>query len=824
MQPDRIWNVVTNPAWRPLTNADLPGYAVLLVCAVVLVGLTLWTYLGETQTTPRRLAVLIFLRMIALVIALLTALRPALSVTDQPRLKSTLVIVLDCSESMSITDEYDKLSRWEVLRRVVEKCDPLLKQLEADQEVTVHLYCFSNEFNPRTEQYRSQTEDQKTVTIADWLRSRKPDGKRTDFGGMLAELSKKYSGEQNPIRGLIVISDGGNNISIPDPLTQAKRWSEIDIRSNSCPIYCFLTGRTDTKTDQKDIGFTSITVDPTPVPVKVDMTVKADLKASGLEGSGVKIKLTVAKRNPSTRSWDDLPDLSRIADFRLFKPTGNQIEIVTKAPDKPGQIRVTLEIISGPAEDRIQGNNRIQTFVTVTKEGLRVLVIDRLRQELKFMRYALATDRRFQFEELIRQTDDVAPGAGDRKPDVLNEAYDVIVLGDVSPDRLNAIDPNLIKNIAKLVTEKGVGLLMMGGIDSFGGTPGVANSKGWKGTPIADLLPVILPEPRPQADGDTQILPLPDAFDQYIMKLDSDVKVSEKLWAQLGDQASTRLGGFTEVGRPKQGARVYANARRKDGLGGELPLLVGHTIGNNARVLAFGADQTWKWVNLGSQDGAEKPEIGSTIHARFWKQVALWLAHQDEVEGEIYVKPELSRLAVNGRNNFKMGVRDKQGQEVLNPKMRYIVLPAAQEPDEKKAKPAERKGGLPVGFFEPKEPGEYRVFAWADGAEGNAEAWFDVYPEVSDELFDPAAKDLFLLALEKAAVSSAPDTIRKADKLPAFIQETFLDKPLKETNLRPKQYPDWRRGGNPWFLPVLLIAFVTALSLEWGLRRVWGMI
>ena len=69
MQPDRIWNVVTNPAWRPLTSADVPGYVVLAVCAAALVGLTLWTYLGSAQTTPRRLFTLIVLRLVALIIA-----------------------------------------------------------------------------------------------------------------------------------------------------------------------------------------------------------------------------------------------------------------------------------------------------------------------------------------------------------------------------------------------------------------------------------------------------------------------------------------------------------------------------------------------------------------------------------------------------------------------------------------------------------------------------------------------------------------------------------------------------------------------------------
>lgn len=822
MQPDRVWNVVTNPAWRPLTNADVPGYIVLAICAAVLVGLTLWTYLGSSQTTPRRIVLLITLRMLALLLAMLTALRPALSVTEQPRMKSTLVIVLDNSESMSITDEYDKLSRWELLKRVAEKCGPLLKQLEDDQQVTVHLYCFSGDFNVNAEQYKPQS-DGREVSVPEWLNGRRPNGKRTDFGLMLSELYNRYQGESNPLRGLIVISDGGNNASNPDPTAMAMKWRGI-----GCPIYTFMTGKTDTKTDQKDIAFTSIAADPSPVPIKTDLTVKAQMNASGLEGANVKIRLTISRYNESSDEWEEVSDLTRAEDFRLSKSVGNEIQIVTKAPEQPGPVMVKMEMIEGPAEDRIKDNNQIETFVNVTKDGVSILVIDKLRPELKFLRYALAGDKRFDFVEMVRQTDDPPPANEAAKFDVLNQPYDAIILGDVSPERLNSIDKNLMENIAKLVKEKGVGLLMTGGIDSFGGTPG--QSTGWKNTPIADLLPVTLPDPTPQNDGSTEINPLPDAFRDYIMKLDPDAEKNKKIWEKLGLQATTRLGGFTVIGRPKPGAKVYAMARNVV-TGKEGELLVGQTIGN-ARVVAFGADQTWKWVNLGNEEGATEPDEGTKLHARFWKQMALWLAHQDEVEGNVFVLPELYRLATNGKNKFKMGVKDKHGDELLNPKMRYQIVRKGDKPDEKKAKSAERERGRPRAVYEAKEPGRFRIFVWGegtdpDGAEikGNAQAFFTVYPEISDEMLRPAARDDFLLGLENTANGTAPETIRKADKLPSFLQEELLNKPLKLTGLKPKLHPDWRRNSSDsWFLPLILIGFVLLLGLEWGLRRVWGMV
>lgn len=894
MQPDSVWNVVTNPLWRnsavflfgvvmalivilyavawgtvrwrlrarftprglrmfdvgalillPLLlflcrslpgyltkenvsvplDPDVLGYVFLAVCAAVLVGLTLWTYLGAAQTTPRRLFVLICLRLLALLIAMITAIRPALSVTEQPRLPSTIILVLDTSESMTLNDEFGRNSRWDVLKSVMEKCEPILKQLQNEQEVTVHLYCFSNNFDPNVEQYRAKQDD-KDVSIVQWLAARRPDGKRTDFGAMLQKLYDRYQGERH-LRGLIIVSDGGNNVTYPDATAQATKWRGI-----GCPIYTFMVGRTDTKSDQKDVALTSIVPDPSPVAVKADLNVKGLLNAQGLEGAKVKVRLTISRLNGETGEWEELRDLTRTEEFKLLKPLANEIEIITKAPDKPGEVRVKLEIIDAPSEDRVKANNEIDTYLTVTKEGVRVLVIDRARLELRYLREALKTDKRFDLVQVIRQTAE-PPGPNEaRMFDVLNEAYDAIILGDVSPERLTSLHPQLMDNIEKLVREKGVGLLMTGGLDSFGGTKDLTKSS-WKGTKIGDLLPVEIPDrPVAQIDQPTAIKPTLDGFGRYIMKLDPDPKKNEKIWFELGDRAYTKLGGFTQIGKPKPSATIYATGSAI--VGQEQPLLVGHDVGRG-RVLAFGADQTWKWVNLGAEDEVmdkDAPTPGQNLHARFWKQMVLWLAHQEEIEGNVFVRPRERRLAVNGKNELRMGIRDKHTDLVPNAKMRYQVLAPGEKVDQSKARgPTRSEKGEFIATYEPKVPGEYRVIAWGEGTDpegveikGDAESRFIVYPDISDELLRPAARDDFLLGLENTANGVTPETVRRADKLPGFLESEFVQKPLKLTTATPRKYPDWRRNGSPWFLPTVLLVFVAVLALEWGLRRVWGMV
>jgi uncharacterized membrane protein len=797
MEPDAVYTIVTNPAWRPFTDIDLPGYVVIAAVAAVLVGFTVWTYLGSAQTTPRRLLLLVLLRLLALVVAILTALRPALAITDQPRIPSTLIIVVDNSESMTFRDEYNSMSRWEVVQQQLKKCEPLLEELKNDQQVTVYVYRFAKDFDPSTDRY---TPDDQA------------NGKRTDFGTMLARLYEAHQGERK-LRGLIIVSDGADNGTSRPALAEAAKWRGI-----GCPIYCFGVGQEGSRTDLKDIALTAINPEPSPVPVKSDLTVKALVNAQGFEGANIKVKLLLNDELVKTES------------FQLLKSLDNEIEIRTKAPDKPGEVKVTLQIVDAPPGEVTTLNNTIETYLTVTREGVRVLYIDVLRQEYSYIVNALGSDKRFDLVTVDRQTDAPLPVGESKKFDLTQEAYDVIILGDVSAARLKSIRPDLMDQIQRLVTERGTGLLMFGGRDSFNGTRGVPGSGDWAGTPVAQVLPVELGiPPQPFDVGDqvnepTEMIPTDAGFAHYILRLDPTK--NKELWKRLNGP-KTKLNGFTPF-KAKGGAIVFANARVQGKP--PVPLLVGMDVGKG-RTLAFGAESTGQSWKLLGRDNPKNPKEGLEVNARFWKQMVLWLAHQDEVEGSVYARPEHRRLAVNGRQSVRMGVRDKRGDEIPNANLTYQILAPGEKEDQKKAARPERDTkGQARASFEPKQPGEYIVRVWGDGKDpegaevkGEGTARFIVYPDVSDELLRPAAQPGFLLNLENTTNGTSVDAIRRADRLPSFLEE-MKNHPLRPAAVKPKLYPDWRRNANPWFLPTLLLIFVAILGVEWGLRRLWGMV
>ncbi len=797
MEPERIWHVVTNPAWRPFTESDTPGYLILLAIAGFLVLLTVSTYTGSAASTRRRVGMLIGLRLFALFLAILLALRPSAAITEIPKLPSTLIIVVDSSESMTIKDEAN-YTRWGLVKKYVDQCGPLLDQMRDDQQTTVYLYHFSKDFDPDRDKYTDQAQ---------------PDGKRTDFATMLSKIYERHQGERL-IRGFVILSDGVDNGS-KAALPEATRFRGI-----GCPIYCFAVGSQGVDPKLKDIGFTSISPDPSPVAIKSDLKVKAKLNAPGFEGTHIKVRLR----------FNDA--IIKVEDFELAKQMDNEIEISVKAPDTPGEVKVSLELVDPPSNQSTTLNDQIETYLTVTREGVRVLVISKDSYELKHIRKALASDKRFDFVEITRTTEATGTAEEAKAFDLTTQRYDVIVLGDVSPKMLTSARPQILKEMRDLVVEKGVGLLMTGGAYSLGGTAGIPGSTGWKNTPIADVLPVILPgDPQEPVKEATSFEPTEFGLRHYLLRLNVDGKKNREAFDLL-NSGYTRLQGYTVLGEPKPTSEVLARAN--NAMNGQ-PLLVRMDVGGRkgeahaGRTLAFGASDTWLWT-LPSTDPTNL-RATYDLHARFWKQIVLWLAHQDEIEGNVYVRPEFRRLVANGRQNVRMGIRDKRGDDIPEGEIRYQVHGANEPADKSKSKRAERdpKGGART-LFESKVPGEYRVTAWGEATDingekitGDASARFVVYPEISDEMLRTAAQPEFLLALENTANGTSLDTVRRADRLPDFLEKMKADAP-KMTTPKPKPYPDWRRDKQKWFLPMVLVLFVAVLGLEWGLRRAWGMV
>jgi len=485
-------------------------------------------------------------------------------------------------------------------------------------------------------------------------------------------------------------------------------------------------------------------------------------------------------------------------EFGPLKTTGTEIELMTDAPATPGEVKVTLKSDPLPGEASL-ANNEISTYLTVTKEGLSVLLVDRLRTELKFIRGALAGDPRIRVFEAVRQTDD-AP-AGDDTFNFDKQAYDVIVLGDVTAKRLRAADPKALERIEDLVKNKGVGLLMMGGADSFGNSD-------WEGTPIAAALPIEL-DVRGSSEDSVTMMPTRAGLTEYVMRLSPNPADNESVWAKL-----PRLDGFNKLGRLKPGAVILAESR-----GSRVPLLVRQTYGKG-RTMALAVDTTWLWQRYGLPQNTE----GVDLHNRFWKQLIIYLGQQEDQGGAAWIKPDSRRIAAGGKLGFGVGLRGKTGLDLAEATFDVHVIGPDKTPPEPITTARERDSQRGT-LWKTDKPGEYRLVVKASGKDidntiisGEATARFIVYQDDTEMLRQAMDEDF----LKKLALAGGGKAYR-ADELPKFLTE-LATKGIAQGQHRARYWPDWRQSSLGGFIPLLFLLFVAILGLEWGLRRYWGMV
>ncbi len=764
--------LIFDPAWPwSLSPVGLPA---LVLVALALVGLTVWTYRGVARATPRRVAVLIGLRLAALLLILFMVLRPAVASRDELKTPSTLLIGGDFSESMTIQDEYSGLSRFEAMRRYLRDAEPHIQKLRDEYNVTTIFYGFAEgvrEFDPQG----------------------KADGKRTDFGEMLNALFEKH-GQEPHLRGLVLISDGADNGTRYPALGLAARW-----RGVRCPIYTFALGQTTTAPNQKDILLVNINPDPSPVAVKGKLTVKGTIDAPGLPNQEVTVRLFLDDKEVAAKKE------------KLDKPAGNEVTLTCDAPTEPGEIKVTLKV------DPVRGetsaaNNEIGTYVTVLKEGVSVLYVEgKFRAwEPKFIRYALSADPRIRLYEAVRTTD--AATAEDADLFQFDKRhYDVILLGDITARRFSGGDPRQLARVRELV-EKGTGLLMFGGYETF--TDG-----DWRGTPIEDLLPVRLDEPG-QVTDPVHMQPTPAGVNHFLLRLADTESANRELWGKLPP-----LNGMSRLGSVKKGATVFATTKTG------APMLVGQQVGG--RVLAFGGDMTWQWANT-----AENKKLHHRFWQQLvlWLAQQDKAEGSVRVVPDVRRLAAGGKLGFGVELRGPGGVPAKEAQFAVTveaPDGTKTVVPTAREQKEERG--SFLKTDLPgeyqiVARAWGKSADGSAVGTKDDPLTTTRPVRFLVYQDEAERL-RPAADHDFLTKL----ANTGGGKFHRAEDLASFLQKLGAQ-PLPQSKPKTKVWPDWRRtptsrGAGDQLsslagsgLLLIFGLFVALLGTEWLLRRYWGLV
>jgi uncharacterized membrane protein len=803
------WMLISDPAYpRSLFGLEVPPALVLPGLAVVgiaLVVLTVWTYLGVRGATPQRVLIVLGLRLVALLAAILAVMRPSLASRNELQTPSLLIIAVDSSESMAIDDELNRKSRWDYVQRTLRECEPTLKELYERHNITVAFHRFAGDVLPVVPEGQSDLQRASTADLLRALAQMKPDGKRSDYGLMLHELLDGYRTERF-LRGLVVIGDGTDNGTHirHEPLALAAEW-----RNLPCPIDTFAVG--DPKTsDLERVALRAVDPDSLIVPMKGDLTIKAVVDAPGFVGTKFQPRLFIdgAEVSPNKVFLDEKEIKGEDPKFR--RANGNEVKLVCTAPAKPGEVKVTVRI-DGPGNEGAKPGREMSTYMTITKEGFSVLFVDRARfSEPQLIIDHLAKEKRINLHRVWFRKDEEAAVSQTDLFKFEDQKYDVIVFGDVTPRQIRSGNPAAFATIKDLV-EKGAGVVFLGG-NQFG-------RAGWnKVDELKELLPVTADVVN-RINGQVRMKPANDDAggpDRFMLRLDDNPVANLAHWKKL-----RALNGMPSLGRVKSqnefqsgGAPVVlAESDKGD------PMLVWKQYGKG-RVLVFAGDTTTNWINdLDNEDGIRDFE-------RFWQRTVLWLARQEDSESNIKVDLPSRRLPSGEGFDFGVALTNKGGADVKNASFTATLINpgGAEKPlttgrGKDGAHGAVEKDAVAV-------PGEYRIRVSAKGqdADGNEvkgdprEVRFIVYQDETETTVRAANHDF----LKKLAADGGGH-FHQTDELPAFLKH-LAAQPLPQGRPRANLWPDWRNSQLSGFLVGFFFVFVALLSLEWFLRRRWGLV
>ncbi len=742
------------------------GYGVASITAVTLVVLLTLLGLPRHRLGRRQRIILLSLRLGVIALAMFAMLRPSLVYsTSKPR-SSTLVVLVDRSRSMMIGDAVGGKTRWEMLCAAIDDSLPALRSLA--ENVEVRIYAFDSSLH-------AVDFDGKEIDLG-----AVPKGEQTAIGAALEDVLRREAGKR--LLGVMLLSDGAQRAYAPRdiaPQGPARRLADLGF-----PLYTFPFGQARGLGQTRDVALKDLAVNST-VYVKNELTARATAQVDGFGNQAVPVQLLFEDADGKMRS---------VASAELKSMQSGQsvpIELAT-IPQTSGEYKVTLKV-PNQAGELVTTNNEMSTFVTVLKGGINVLYLEgALRVDQVYLRRSLDASQDIKVDFLRLDPRDPQQRPADLLERFRPGKYDVYVIGDVDSEQLTQEE---LDALAQTV-QQGAGLVMLGGFHAFG--PG-----GYQETPLAALLPVEmdarerqrLGEPLRsdvQLPGPLKIIPTrPLGERHYLMGISDGER--DAAWSKLPP-----LEGANRLGKPKPGAQVLATGK-------DQPLLVVGEAGG--RVMAFAGDTTWRWWMEGY----------APQHKRFWRQVILWLARKDELtDGNVWVKLDERRFNRGGRVEFTAGARSPQGEPVGDVKFNAEVT----LPDGAKQKVnLVRQGDHYVGSYDRTQtPGDYLLDLAASDLQGtplgNAKARFLVFEQ--DLELDNAVADPTLLASLSTMTQPVGGKSLAPEELPQLLGQ-LASQPVEmevETQVKLTPWDTW-----PFFL-----LFVTTISVEWYLRKKWGLV
>ena len=756
---------ITEPVW---------SWPLVAVASVALIAVVLVTYPPRIRHLPAgRRRLLLGMRLTSALLLIWALLRPAVQYLEIDSQAAVLVVLLDKSRSMTTPDGPGGITRRDALLKTLADSDEQLQEL--GENVEVRYIDFDSTLYP-TEEPGSEA-----------------DGQFTALGKILDEVRREDAGKR--LVGIVLISDGAQRATGEDdvdPRAAARRIAE----ERGVQIHTVLVGTSELATAGLDLSVEDVLVAPDTFEKKTT-PVQAQVRLIGASGRKVKVRLLLEDRTgKSAGESGELVAIPYSADARPMAEVETR-ENSTVIPvdlsfvaQQAGEYKLAIEVVPLDGELKVN-NNRVETLITVRKGGLKVAYFDIVRPEPGKIRRLNTTSQ-------IQLDWEVIAAGRQQQPRPIDEslfapgAYDVYIIGDVpaSVFRLGGVD--LLRRLAERIDE-GAGLAMIGGRRNFG-------SGGYGSSRLREYLPVLMGSTEPLA-GDVidpsrhhtrklQMIPTRDGLRHYLMQIAP--RDNERMWRSLPP-----LAGATRLEEKSENVEVLAES--DDGV----PLLFAADTGR-ARVVAFAADDTFRWHLHGFED----------VHQRFWQQLILWLAHKEQdTDSPVWVRVDPKNFAPGARVPIIFGARDAEKLPIEDAEFGVEVLTPAGE---RKPLTVVRGGAEALAEFSgTEEPGDYWVTVTAskDGTALSLPAKARFIVDARDLELDNPAADPDLME-ELASVTGAVPL--PPEQFGPFLDE-LLEQGISTEITRQTEVNLWDNWG-------LLCAFVLLLACEWFVRKRRGLV
>ena len=736
------------------------SYTLVLLCTAVICIIV-----GISRPTSDQLPrygqrILLLLRALALLLLIFGMLRPALVHTVAQRLSAVVTILLDQTQSMTRNDEIGGKSRFTAAKESLQQAAPQLQRLQRQAEVKA--FAFDSTLHPL------ELSDGHFLDLPDI-----PKGTETAIGFILDGIRERSAGKR--VLATIMLTDGAQRTRPSrDILPQD---AAARLRDTGMPLYTVPLGQAGLDQNVRDIAIVNVQANDR-VFVKNNLLVTGALRISGFSDQDIPVQLLFETEEGKQEV---------VASTTVqAKEDGQEVKFtLLYAPQAVGLFKYTVRV---PPQEReiTDRNNELSSFVQVLEGGLRVLCIlgspnyeqGPLRQSL-----GASPDINVQYLRVKKQGDLSSALRENPVP------FSVFILGDIDSAMFTTEEMQTLVNQVR----EGTGLIMLGGLNTF-------SAGGYFGTPIANVSPIELRRADRQASNAplredlhwTHQIPMlltPQGQRHYVMQFDADPKENARRWAELPP-----LLGANRFDKWKPAAIPLA-------MGPNGQILLVSQLSGNGRVLAFAGDSTYRWMYAGKDEE----------HKTFWRQVVLWLAKMEGGgSGTCWITVENNRLFPGDTAKFQILLRSEDGEEVRNFPATATVLKSDNTTE---PVPLVSENGIPTGSFRSTEySGDYSIHAEAmlDGEAKQATARFLVQSR-NLELDNPVAYPKLLADIS---------TITDGRSVPPEQLNTLMEDLIRQSDKLVETRETKRTLFDSW---TFLLTFIGVCTLEWFLRKYWGL-